>query len=107
MDYAAEKENVDMISLLAEFTEMPDHIKLLVLSKLMYKSENKAKEKEEFKNLLSSLSVDLVSPLHCLACIYLFRVQVNNTSVRGYGNLLQDAVVEGKKDFVRILLEFG
>ena len=74
MDYAAEKENLEMISLLAEFTEMPDHIKLLVLSKLMYKSEHKAKEKEEFKNLLSSLSVELVSPLHCLACIHLFRV---------------------------------
>ena len=70
MNFAAETENVDMISLLAEFTEMPDHIKLLVLSKLMYKSENKAKEKEEFKNLLSSLPVELVSPLHCLACIY-------------------------------------
>ena len=27
--------------------------------------------------------------------------------MRGYGNLLQDAVFEGKKDFVRILLEFG
>merc|ERR1719209_2630299 len=91
MDYAAEKENLEMISLLAEFTEMPDHIKLFCLSKLMYKSENKAKEREEFKNLLSSLSAELV----------------NNTSVRGYGNLLQDAVVEGKKDFVRILLEFG
>ena len=74
MDYAAEKENVEMISLLAEFTEMPDHIKLFCLSKLMYKSENKAKEKEEFKNLLSSLSFALVSPLHCLTCIYLFRV---------------------------------
>jgi len=70
---------------------MPDHIKLFCLSKLMYKGENKAKEREEFKNLLSSLSAELV----------------NNTSVRGYGNLLQDAVVEGKKDFVRILLEFG
>ena len=45
MNFAAETENVDMISLLAEFTEMPDHIKLLVLSKLMYKDENKAKER--------------------------------------------------------------
>ena len=71
MDYAAEKENLEMISLLAEFTEMPDHIKLFCLSKLMYKGENKAKEREEFKNLLSSLSVELVSPLHCLACIFL------------------------------------
>ena len=39
-------------------------------------------------------------------------VKVNNTSLRGSlgslrGNLLQDAVVEGKRNFVRILLEFG
>ena len=71
MDYAAEKENEEMISLLAEFTVMPDHIKLFCLSKLMYKGENKAKEKEEFKNLLSSLTVELVSLLHCLACIFI------------------------------------
>ena len=39
-------------------------------------------------------------------------VKVNNTSLRGSlgslrGNLLQDAVGEGKRNFVRILLEFG
>merc|ERR1719209_289683 len=91
MDIAAEGGREEMISLMAEFTEMPDHVKLLYLSMLMYKGEQKAKEREEFKNILSSMSVDLV----------------NNTKVRGYGNLLQDAVVEGKKDFVRVLLEFG
>merc|ERR1719352_1380443 len=101
MEYARtwnieEEERVEIFSLLAEFTEIPDPIKLFLLSKLMYKGENEAKEREEFKNLLSSLSVELV----------------NNTSLRGSlgslrGNLLQDAVVEGKRDFVRILLEFG
>ena len=61
MDIAVERESEDMISLLAEFTEMPDPVKLFYLSKLMYKGENKAKEKKKFKNILSSLSVELVS----------------------------------------------
>ena len=61
MDIAVEREQEEMISLLAEFTEMPDHVKLFYLSKLMYKGEDKAKEREEFKSILSSLSVELVS----------------------------------------------
>ena len=61
MDIAAEREREEMISLLAEFTEMPDHVKLIYLSKLMYKGEDKAKEREEFKNILGSLPVELVS----------------------------------------------
>ena len=61
MDIAVERESEEMISLLAEFTEMPDPVKLFYLSKLMYKGENKAKEREKFKNILSSLSVELVS----------------------------------------------
>ena len=66
MEYARtwnipEEERVEIFSLLAEFTEIPDPIKLFLLSKLMYKGENEAKEREEFKNILSSLSVELVS----------------------------------------------
>jgi len=91
MDIAVEIENEEMLGLLADFTEIPDHIKLYHLSKLMYRGKHKAKEMEEFKKILGSLSVELV----------------NKTSVRGNGNLLQDAVFEGKKDFVQILLEFG
>lgn len=63
MDIAAEGGREEMISLMAEFTEMPDHVKLLYLSMLMYKGEQKAKEREEFKNILSSMSVDLVGRL--------------------------------------------
>jgi len=33
--------------------------------------------------------------------------KVNSTNVRELGNLLQGAVQENKKDFVKILLEFG
>ena len=55
----------EMIALLAKFTEMPDQIKLYYLSKLMEREANerefKAKEREEFKKILSSLPVELVS----------------------------------------------
>ena len=73
MDYAlqllveAENANDEMLRLLAEFTEMPDHIKLVYLSKLMYKGEcwgyvhDKAKAREDFRKILSSLPVELVS----------------------------------------------
>ena len=60
MDIAVENENEEMLRLLADFTEMPDHIKLCHLSKLMNRGQQKAKEKEEFKKILSSLSVELV-----------------------------------------------
>ena len=59
MEIAAEGEKDEMLHLLAEFTEMPDHIKLYHLSRLMYKGEEKANE--EFRKTLSSLSVELVS----------------------------------------------
>ena len=94
----------EMIALLAQFTEMPDDIKLFQLSKLMHKSQQKTKDTEEFKKILSSLSVELVS---VLINWHFLPLQVNNEHVRSLGNLLQDAVDEGKKDFVRILLEFG
>jgi len=103
MDIAVENENEEMLRLLADFTEMPDHIKLYHLSKLMNRGQQKAKEKEEFKKILSSLSVELVNKTNV--------AQTTNCPQRGpwrsNGNLLQDAVDEGKKDFVRILLEFG
>ena len=73
MDYAvqllvdADNANDEMLRLLAEFTEMPDHIKLVYLSKLMYKGEcwgyshDKAKAREDFQKILSTLPVELVS----------------------------------------------
>ena len=53
-------EKGEMLSLLAEFTEMPNDIKLFRLSKLMNKVDQKSKEREEFKKILSSLPVELV-----------------------------------------------
>ena len=53
----------EMLALLAQFTEMPDDIKLFQLSKMMHTSQQKTKEMEEFKKILSSLPVELVSAL--------------------------------------------
>ena len=80
MDYAlqllvdAENPNDEMLCLLAEFTEMPHHIKLVYLSKLMYKCEcwghvhDKAKAREDFRKILSSLPVELVSLAPLFKC---------------------------------------
>ena len=55
-------ERGEMLALLSKFTEMPDHIKLFHLSKLMNKGQLiKAKDREEFKKILSSLPVELVN----------------------------------------------
>ena len=37
----------------------------------------------------------------------MYMSQVSSTSVNDYGSVLQDAVLEGKIDFIRILLEHG
>ena len=80
MDYAlqllvdADNPNDEMLCLLAEFTEMPEHIKLVYLSKLMYKgecwgySQDKAKAREDFRKILSSLPVELVSLALLFGC---------------------------------------
>jgi len=81
--------------LLAKYTEMPDNVKLFHLSTLMFRGE--ATDLEEFRSMLGSLPVELVS----------------STNVRDLGSLLQGAVdphsdvKKNKEEFVRILLEFG
>jgi len=79
----------DIRRLLGKFTEMPVNVKLFHLSTLMFRDE--AKDEEEFRKMLGSLPVELVS----------------SRNVRGQGSLMQCAVKKHKKDFVRILLEFG
>ena len=56
----SQNERGEMLSLLAEFTEMPNDIKLFRLSKLMNKAEKSKERREEFKKILSSLPVELV-----------------------------------------------
>merc|ERR1719209_1183552 len=92
MDIATEKESMEVVDLLWEAIgeEIPDKVKLLQLSRAMYK-EDTEEAKKKFKELLRSLTPELVS----------------TTAVNRYGSVLQDAVLEGKTDFVRLLLEYG
>jgi len=84
---SSEKSSPEMRRLLGKFTEMPLLVKFFHLSTLMSIDE----AKEEFRDMLGSLPVELV----------------NTTNVRKLGSLLQGAVKEDKKNFARILLEFG
>ena len=60
MEIALSRENEEVFNILAEFTEIPDRIKLVQLSHIMDKDEAKSKTLAEFNNLLSSVSVDMV-----------------------------------------------
>merc|ERR1719342_358708 len=92
MDIATVYESMEVVELLWEAIgeEIPDKVKLQQLSKAMYK-EDIEEAKKKFSELLRSLSPELVS----------------TTAVNRYGSVLQDAVLEGKTDFVRLLLEHG
>ena len=62
-----------MLNILKEFTELPDNVKLVQLSKLMCSSDDVEKSKKEFQCLLHSLPVDLVSSDHSHHfCFYCF-----------------------------------
>ena len=109
MDIAAENESMEVVELLWEAIgeEIPDKVKLQQLSKAMYKDDTK-EAKKKFSELLRSLSPELVRFWNygfVSALIGFF--QVSNTAVNRYGSVLQDAVIEGKTDFVRLLLEHG
>ena len=57
-----ERNLPDMFKILAEFTEIPDKVKLLQLSKMMHSSsDNVENSKEEFQSILSTVPADLVS----------------------------------------------
>merc|ERR1719184_254842 len=92
MKIAAEHNFEEIVEILREASgeEIPDDVKIQQLSRLMYE-DDKENAKNKFRELLSSLSPELVS----------------STSVNQYGSVLQDAVLEGKTDFIRLLLEHG
>ena len=50
----------DVLKILAEFTEIPDKVKLIQMSLLMNSDKSK-RSKEKFQSMLESLPVDLVS----------------------------------------------
>ena len=68
MEIASNKSSSEeLLNILSKFTEIPDKVKLVQLSHLMYKSEKPKKERgEEFKTLLTSLPIDLVKICHAL-----------------------------------------
>ena len=68
MEIASNKSSSEeLLNILSKFTEIPDKVKLVQLSHLMYKSEKPKKERgEEFKTLLTSLPIDLVKICHDL-----------------------------------------
>merc|ERR1719385_301554 len=92
IEIALERDRTEIAVLLCEAIgeEVPDKVKLQQLSKAMYK-EDKEEEKKEFSEILASLPPDVVS----------------STAVNDYGSVLRDAVLEGKTDFIRLLLEHG
>ena len=98
---------MDVAEILAEAIGNEDDVKLELLSKTMY-LEDEEKAKVKFREILSSLSPELV---RMKTYIFLFDplwlVQVGRTSVNEYGSVLQDATIENKTDFIRILLEHG
>ena len=57
MEIAVIWDRADMLKILEDFTEIPDKVKLLQLSKLMDSSDNV----EKFRRILRSLPADLVS----------------------------------------------
>ena len=92
--------------------EVPDKIKIMQLSKAMYK-DNKTEAKREFKELLESLDPELVRFFVKSLTSSLFYFKVARTAVNSHGfmtmqgSLLQNAAHDGKIDFVRLLLDHG
>ena len=59
MEIAVTRELPEVLEILTEFTEITEKVKLLQMSFLM-NSDKPKKAKEEFRNILESLPVDLV-----------------------------------------------
>ena len=92
--------------------EVPDKIKIMQLSKAMYK-DIKTEAKREFKELLESLDPELVGFLikSLISSLLYFKVARTAVNSHGFitrqGSLLQNAAHDGKTDFARLLLEHG
>merc|ERR1719320_287299 len=89
---AVENDSMEVVDVLWEALgeEVPEKLRLQQLSRAMYK-EDKEEGRKRFTELLG----------------YLTPEKVTRTAVDGNGSVLQDAVIEGKTDFVRLLLEHG
>ena len=114
LEIALENNNEEIASMICNAIgqEVPDKIKIMQLSKTMYK-DNRTKAKREFKELLESLDPELVGFFIKSSSSSLLYFKVARTAVNSYGfmttqgSLLQNAAYDGKTDFVRLLLEHG
>lgn len=114
LEIALENNNEEIASMICNAIgqEVPDKIKIMQLSKAMYK-DNKTEAKREFKELLESLDPELVRFFVKSLTSSLFYFKVASTAVNSHGfmtmqgSLLQNAAHDGKIDFVRLLLDHG
>ena len=87
--------------------EVPEKVRVQQLSRAMYK-EDKEEGRKRFRELLSYLTPEMVRFFIQNQSFYEFVIiQVATTPVNRYGSVMQDAVVEGKTEFVNLLLEHG
>ena len=106
---AVENDSMEVVDVLWEALgeEVPEKVRLQQLSRAMYK-EDKEEGMKRFTELLSYLTPEMVRFFIQNQSFYEFVIiQVATTPVNRYGSVMQDAVVEGKTEFVNLLLEHG
>ena len=106
---AVENDSMEVVDVLWEALgeEVPEKVRLQQLSRAMYK-EDKEEGRKRFRELLSYLTPEMVRFFIQNQSFNEFVIiQVTTTPVNRYGSVMQDAVVEGKTEFVNLLLEHG
>ena len=107
---AVENDSIEVVDVLwkALGEEVPEEVRLRQLSRAMYK-EDKEEAKKRFSELLGFLTPELVRFMKKKFFLFIHSCfsQVANTGINSWGSVLQDAVFEGKTDFVRLLLVHG
>ena len=98
---------MERLHILAEFMEMPDHVKLIQLA-LLVNSDKAEESNEEIHRILTSLPVEMVGSINPnILSSSPDQVSTTRPQNSGVGTILQDCVLRGKLDLVRDLLEFG
>ena len=106
---AVENDSMEVVDVLWEALgeEVPEEVRLRQLSRAMYK-EDKEEGRKRFRELLSYLTPEMVRFfIEHQSFNEFVIIQVTTTPVNRYGSVMQDAVVEGKTEFVNLLLEHG
>ena len=106
---AVENDSMEVVDVLWEALgeEVPEKVRVQQLSRAMYK-DDKEEGRKRFRELLSYLTPEMVRFFNQNQSFNEFVIiQVATTPVNRYGSVMQDAVVEGKTEFVNLLLEHG